>query len=78
MGWTGQDERGESSALGPVKSRPSESRKPRSRGTKKSRGGAPEGVRAALKRAPRESAEDKVLRLPALRLPSFGTGLFDN
>ena len=27
MGWTGQDERGESRAIGLVKSRPSESRK---------------------------------------------------
>jgi hypothetical protein len=35
-------------------------------------------VRAASKRAPRESAEDKVLRLPALRLPSPYAGLFDN
>jgi hypothetical protein len=34
-------------------------------------------VRAASKRAPRESAEDKVLRLPALRLPSPDAGLFD-
>ena len=37
MGWTGQDERGESSALGPVKSRPSKSRKPRSRSPKSPR-----------------------------------------
>ena len=76
MGWTGQDERGESSALGPVKSRrPGPGRHgPRAQNR---RGGAPEGVRAASKRAPRESAEDKVLRLPALRLPSPDAGLFD-
>ena len=47
MGWTGQDERGESPAIGLAKSQPSESRKHGPEAQNR-RGGAPEGARAAL------------------------------
>ena len=69
QGWTGQDERGESPAIGLAKSQPSESRKHGPEAQNR-RGGAPEGVPLpqSARRARWKAAEDKVLRLPALRL----------
>ena len=60
-GWTGQDERSESSALGPVKSRPSESRKPRSRSPKSPRWSA---ERRARFRKARGAARRRLMVAP--------------
>ena len=66
MGWTGQDERSESSVIGPAKSRPSESRKPRSRSPKSPRWSA--ARRCALRKGRgRRKASVKRQRLAALR-----------
>ena len=72
-GWTGQDERGESPAIGRAKSPPSESRKHGPEAQNR-RGGAPKGVALSAagraRRSPqRAEAGTAKWRLSALRLP---------
>jgi len=73
MGWTGQDERGESRVLGPVKSRPSESRK-YGPGAQNRRGGALRGGAPCAKGADaaRRRLKDSASRRSAPSLRGHG------
>ena len=71
MGWTGQDERGESPAIGRAKSPPSKSRK-HGPGAQNRRGGAPEGDAPCAKGARAARRRYSRQRLSALRPLTFG------
>ena len=73
-GWTGQDERGESSAIGLAKSQPSESRKHGPEAQNR-RGGAPGGARPAFRTLAPQGVDLRKERCSALRLPHLRGGL---